>query len=220
MGDQESSDKYEGMDLCTIDDVEDEIGPVLSKQSSTVFPDNRRDSIIGRWCEHEQAKFFHFVGIKRSELKGDLLFLARDAVLFRVVNRVLKKVQSNRTQRAGGVPSYQDLIVMYQSELDMLELHIREEFFKPGKQRDEQYPLGYTVSITVVDDDTEEALPGARVYVDNEWLSTTWKDGKIDVPIEDDEDEHEIVVKMAGYDDSAFQEVTEETELVFRLVPE
>jgi hypothetical protein len=221
MGDQDFSNKYEGMDLCTISDVEDEIGPVLSKQSSTVFPDSRRDQIIGRWCEREQSKFYQFVGVRFSDLTGPFMDLARDAVLFRVVNRVLKKIQSNRTQRSGGVPSYQELIETYQKEQDMIELHLRASFFPDGKVRNAEYPLSFSVTVKVVDGVTTDVIPGCRVYVDNQWVSTTWKDGQVTFPLPAEDDrEYDVVVKAVGYEDSETQTIDEAGTLTFQLEAE
>jgi len=224
MGDADYSNKYEGMDLCTIADVEDEIGPVLSKQSTTVFPDNRRDQIVGRWIAREQAKFYQFVGIRFSDLRDNYLELARDCVLFRVVIRVLRKIQANRTQRSGGVPSYQELIVMYSNEQDMIEHHLETIFRGTSKGLNEPFPASFNVYIEAIDDTTEEAIPGARIYVDNEWLSTTWKDGKVNVPLESlDHDEdgevYDVQLKAVGYTDSEVQEIYEAGTYVFRLVP-
>jgi len=222
-GDVEDSNKYEGQDLCTIDDVYDEIGPVLSKQSSTVFPDERRDQIIGRWIEREQAKFYQFTAVLQSQLKGNLLYMSRDAVLFRVVVRVLKKIQTNRTQRAGGVPTYQQLIEFYNNEQEMLEHHIRGQFRPQSKDLDEPYPLSFEIKVIVIDDTTEEELPGARIFVNNEWLSTAWKDGESVFPLDklaESEEPYDVHVKMVGYEDSAVQEIDEADTYVFRLTPE
>lgn len=222
-GEVEDSNKYEGQNLCTIDDVYDEIGPVLSKQSSTVFPDETRDQIIGRWIRREQAKFYQFTTILHSQLKGNMLYLSRDAVLFRVVIRVLKKIQTNRTQRAGGVPTYQSLIEFYGKEQEMLEHHIRGQFRPQSKDLDQPYPLSFEIDVIVIDDVTEEELPGARIYVNNEWLATSWKSGEVALPLANltsEESHYDVGVKMVGYDDSAIQEISEEGEYVFRLTPE
>lgn len=222
-GEVEDSNKYEGQDLCTIDDVYDEIGPVLSKQSSTVFPDDRRDQIIGRWIQREQAKFYQFTAVLHSQLKGNMLLMSRDAVLFRVVVRVLKKIQTNRTQRAGGVPTYQQLIEFYNNEQEMLEHNIRGQFRPQSKDLDQPYPLSFEVKVIVIDDTTEEELPGARIFVNNEWLATSWKDGEVAFPLDtlaENEDAYDVQVKMVGYEDSTTQEIDEAGTYTFRLTPE
>jgi hypothetical protein len=105
----------------------------------------------------------------------------------------------------------------------MLEHHIRQYLFPDMKLRDSQYPVSFDVLIEVVDDSTNVPIPGARVYVDNEWCSTTWKDGSITFPLEsrtESDEAYDVVLKAVGYLDSATQTISESGTLVFRLISE
>ena len=232
MGELPASERYDSQVLCTPAEVIDEMGPIINRSSSTIFPNDTRDQILGRWCKKESAKFYEFVEVMHSQLTGNLLTLAEEAVLYRVCIRVLKRAQANRTAKPGGVPQYTTLMETYQTEQDMLEHSIRVHFY--GHSGDKLPPpdippspiLPYPASIFVdvnVFDEASVAIPGARIYVNNEWVSTTWKDGKVELQLdklEDNAEPYGIKVSAIGYYDSVSQYVSDDTKLIFSMAPE
>lgn len=225
MSDMDDAERYAGQVLTVPEDVIDEIGYLIDRNTSTDFPDDRREVIIGRWIARETNKFYEFTEITYSQLfsKPRLLLMARDVVLFRVCVRVLRRVQANRTNVPGGVPSYREVIDDYKEEYKQNELYIRKQYWPSTKTQDEEYPPSIDIEVEVLDADGLEPLPGARVYVDNDWVTSTWKDGVVDFTLptkDEDADPYQVQVKLAGYEDSAVQEISETGDLTFSLEAE
>lgn len=222
MGEQEESETFTGQELCSPAVVMDEVGYIIDRFDSTIFPDERRESTLARWCRREESKFYTYVKILRSQLdhRPDLRTIAEDVVLYRVCVRVLRRVQSNRMNVPGGSPSYAIVIENYKKEYSADELFIKGEFWPKTKKVDEEYPPSIAVELTVIDKDTLEPIPGARIFVDLEWYTSTWKDGISDFELQtpqEDQAPYSIVIKFPGYQDSAVIEISEDTEETVQL---
>lgn len=233
MGEMDNSERYDSEVLCTPEIVIDELGSLVNRDTSTVFPNSDRDSILGRWCRQESAKFYEFVGVLHSQLAGHLLALAEEAVLYRVCVRVLRRAQVNRVAKPGGVAEYKDMIENYQNELDILEHYIRSVFYPNCGDKEEQdpyrydprlpYPEVFLVEVTVLDDLTNLAIVGARLFINNEWLGTTWADGETELRLNvltGNDEAYSLQAKAPGYIDSDYTEVSEEGNVVIRMTPE
>lgn len=221
MSSVKDSDRYEGTELCNVDDVTGEIGGLIQKYSGSLFPGGQtRDVLLGRWCKREQAKFFQYVRVDLFQLKGNWLEIARDAVLFRVCARVIRKIQANRTNKLGGVPSYAIVLADYKEEISQLEHSLAIAFHPHAKVREEAYPPSYDIQLIVEGLVSGDPIPGAQVWVNSIWVTSTWSDGLIDFLLDalgDDDDPYQILVKFPGYLDSAIQEVSDDDELLFQL---
>lgn len=230
MGEVIESEDREGKQLCTADDVKRELQKILNRDTQTFFDLATMDEALNRLCTKEESKFYAFVGILRSDLDShknakDILSIAEDVVLFRVVVRILMMVQSNRVNIPGGTPNYAEVMADYKTDYETNEAWIKTQFYPFTKPRDDAtYPPSMQIEIKAIDNVTEDALPGARVYVNTEWVSTTWKDGIVTIELlnidTDTQDPYEVQLKMIGYDDSDVQEVSESETYTFRLVPE
>lgn len=225
MSDAEDSERYEGQILCLPEDVVEELGYLLDRQTSTSFPDERRKVILGRWINRETNKFYEFTEITYSQLsaKERLLLMARDVILYRVIVRVLRRVQANRTNVPGGTPRYGEVLKDYKDEYQKDELYIRKQYWPSTKTQDEEYPPSIDIEVEVLDVADNSALPGARVYVNGDWVTSTWKDGIIDFTLpnlDEDADPYEIQVKIAGYVDSDIQEADDTADLTFLMEAE
>lgn len=230
MGEVPDSEDREGKQLCTPEDVKRELQKILNRDTQTHFDLATMDEVISRWCDKEEAKFYAFVGILRSDLDNhpqasNLLSIAEDVVLFRVVVRVLMMIQANRLNIPGGTPNYAQVMADYKRDYEINEAWIKTQFYPYTKPRaDTTYPPSIQVEIKAIDDTTDDELPGARVYVNNEWVSTTWKDGIVNIELlaidTETQDPYEVKLKMAGYEDSAVQEISESGVYTFRLVQE
>lgn len=225
MGETESSERFEGEALCTADNVKEELGAILDRQTATQFKAEEKDVILEKWCRKEENRFFSFVDILRSQLdpKPKLLSMSEDVVLNRVIIRVLRRIQANRTNVPGGTPSYRETIDDYKDQAREDELFIRNQYHPYTRIRGEEAPPSIELEIKAQDDTTDEFLPGARIYVNDEWVSTTWKNGVVNVLLPaidvDDDDPYSVQVKLVGYDDSAVQEINESETYLFRLTP-
>lgn len=230
MGEVQDSEDRDGKVLCTVVDVKREMQKILDRDTQTHFDLATMDEVIGRWCGKEQSKFYAFVSILRSDLDSykdadNVISIAEDVVLNRVIVRTLMMIQANRLNVPGGTPNYSEVMADYKSTYEQDEAWIKSLFYPFTKPRaDPTYPPSMQLEIKAIDNVTEDALPGARVYVNNEWVSTTWKDGivsiellNIDLAIQD---AYEVKLELVGYEDSDVQEISESGTYTFRLVPE
>lgn len=230
MGEVPDSEDREGKQLCTADDVKRELQKILNRDTQTYFDLATMDEALNRWCNKEEAKFYSFVGILRSDLDSykdadNILSIAEDVVLNRVIVRVLMMIQANRVNIPGGTPNYAEVMADYKRSYEQDEAWIKTQFYPFTKPRaDPTYPLSMQLEIKAIDDVTEDTLPGARIYVNNEWVSTTWIDGTVDIELLNVDtaiqDPYEVKLKMAGYEDSDVQEISESGVYTFRLVPD
>lgn len=230
MGEVPDSEDREGKTLCTFEDVSRELQKVLNRDTQTHFDLATMGEVINRWCVKEEFKFYAFVGILRSDLdnheKADnILSIAEDVVLNRTIVRVLMMIQANRMNIPGGTPNYKEVMEDYKTEYERNEAWIKTLFYPFTKKRSEPvYPPSLQIEIIALDDLTGESLPGARVYANNEWVSTTWKDGRVDFTLlaidTDSQDSYEIKLNMVGYKYTTVQEVSESGTYTFRLILE
>ena len=229
MGEMDSSEDKEGKRLCRFEDVMRELQKILTRDTQTHFDNATMEETINRWCIKEEAKFYAFVGILRSDLDNhkdadNVLSIAEDVIVNRVVVRTLRMIQANRMNIPGGTPNYATVMADYKQEFERDEHWIKSLFYPFTKKRSEpKYPPSIILEIRALDDSTAENLPGARVYVNNEWVSTTWKDGYVEVTLlsidTDRQDPYDVQLKMADYSDSLVQEISESGTYTFRLVP-
>lgn len=230
MGEVPDSEDREGKVLCTAEDVKRELQKILNRETQTYFDLATMDEALNRWCNKEEAKFYAFVGILRSDLDNykdadNILSIAEDVVLYRVIVRTLMMVQANRVNIPGGTPNYKDVMADYKRTYEQDEAWIKTLFYPFTKPRaDPTYPPSMQIEIKAIDDVTEDALPGARVYVNNEWVSTTWKDGIVSIELLNidtaTQDPYEVKLALVGYEDSDVQNIAESGTYTFRLVPE
>jgi hypothetical protein len=237
MGEMDESEDREGKRLCRFEDVMRELQKILTRDTQTHFDNATMEETINRWCVKEESKFFLAVGILRSDLDNvgkirsdehidadNLISMAEDVIVNRVVVRILRMIQANRMNIPGGTPNYSQVMADYKTEYERDEHWIKSIFYPFTKKRSEPvYPPSIILEIEAIDDTTDEMLPGARVYVNNEWVSTTWKDGIVEMTLLsidiDSQDPYEVVLKMVGYSDSTLQEISEAGTYTFRLVP-
>ena len=224
MGEILPSEKFEGTFLCDAASVREELGAIVDRATQTAFKEETRDVVLEGWCRKEEARFYETVSILRSQLTDEnVLSMAQDVVLNKVVVRVLRRIQANRTNVPGGTPSYREVMEDYGEQARIDEHYIKHKFHPYTKPRDEEAPPVIDLEVKVQDEDTEEFLAGARVIVNDQWLTSTWKDGIVNfslVALADDADPYEIYVQFAGYENSAVQLIDETGTYVFQLTPE
>jgi hypothetical protein len=229
MGEMDSSEDREGKRLCTFIDVQRELQKIITRDTQTHFDNATMEETINRWCRKEEAKFFAFVGILRSDLDNykdadNVLSIAEDVVINRVIVRTLRMIQANRMNVPGGTPNYSAVMADYKLEFERDEHWIKSLFYPFTKKRSEpKYPPSIILEIEAMNNSTNEMLPGARIYVNNEWVSTTWKDGVVEVSLlsinTENQDDYEVKLKMVGFVDSDVQAINESGTYTFRLVP-
>jgi hypothetical protein len=230
MGEVPDSEDREGKRLCTFTDVQREMQKILTRETQSHFDLATMEEVIDRWCYKEEAKFYAFVSILRSDLDGhkdadNVISVAEDVIINRVCVRILRMIQANRMNIPGGTPNYSQVMADYKREYEQDESWIKSLFWPYTKKRqDPVHQPSIELEIKAIDSVTGDTLPGARIYVVNEWVSTTWKDGLVDITLlaidTDSQDPYEIQVKMAGYTDSLVQEVSESGTYTFSLTPE
>jgi hypothetical protein len=127
-------------------DVEDELGPILASSSTVIFPNMRKDRIIGKWIEQESSSTKAFVGYDNADVAdqytNDDLRILHKVILFRVCARALRTAQVNRkVGKSFSQPTYLEMMKSFQEEARKLSLYIREKYYPCVKSRDDEvYP--------------------------------------------------------------------------------
>ena len=134
MGEVQDSEDREGKQLCTTEDVKRELQKILNRDTQTYFDIATMDEALNRLCTKEESKFYAFVGILRSDLDShvnadNMLSIAEDVVLYRVVVRVLMMIQANRVNIPGGTPNYAEVMADYKTEYETNEAWIKTQFY-------------------------------------------------------------------------------------------
>lgn len=145
-------------------EIFDELGPVIERQSN-LFNTSRRGSQIDRWISVECAKAHEAIDVTAAQLNVQVNATAeqivarqtmfRDAVIFKVVARCLKKIGANRVEFTE--PSTVPLTNEYNQEADRLLLHLMR-LYHP-ESRGETVAVAALSNITTVQGGTLSLRP-------------------------------------------------------------
>ena len=128
----------------TLNDIEEELGPLLTRKEA-ILTDVNRPKIIGRWILEEKVQLLGLIDVTETTIMDEpphIKIMCEKDIRYRVCIRLLRMFDTNR--KTIGLTSFRASITEYRNDLEDLEMYLVEYFHPSVRGRDDSATMTKT----------------------------------------------------------------------------